>query len=90
MLEISNLRLPLDAGLECGEDIVAGAIAKSLGIERGRIRSLRLLKRSVDARKRNDVHFVATYAFDCACSQEEQAALVRKGCSCLLYTSRCV
>lgn len=80
MLEISNLRLPLDAGLECGEDIVAGAIAKSLGIERGRIRSLRLLKRSVDARKRNDVHFVATYAFDCACSQEEQAALVRKGC----------
>ncbi|MDO4442977.1 MAG: NAD(P)-binding protein [Slackia sp.] len=80
MLEVSNLRLPLDAGLGGKEDIVRKAIARSLGIDRGSIRSLRLLKRSVDARKKNDVHFVASYAFECGCSAEEEADIIRKGC----------
>lgn len=80
MLEISNLRLPLEAGLDGGCDRVRAAIAKALGIEARRIRSLRLLKRSVDARKKNDVHFVAAYAFDCSATAEEEAALASKGC----------
>ena len=78
MLEISNLRLPLDAGLSHGEDLVRRRIAKAIGCEPLRIADMRLLKRSVDARKKNDVHFVATYAFSLTGADELDAA--RRGC----------
>lgn len=78
MLEISNLRLPLDAGLSHGEDLVRRRIAKAIGCEPLRIVDMRLLKRSVDARKKNDVHFVATYAFSLTGADELDAA--RRGC----------
>lgn len=79
MLEISNLRLPLDAGLPEGESLVRKAIAKALGIDASDIRALRLAKRSVDARKKNDVHFVASYVFACA-NPSEEAAVAERGC----------
>lgn len=78
MLEISNLRLPLDAGLPHGENLVRRRIAKAVGCEPRCIADMRLLKRSVDARKKNDVHFVATYAFSLIDADELDA--VRRGC----------
>ena len=36
------------------------AAAERLGIDEARIASVRLLKRSVDARRKSNVHFVAT------------------------------
>lgn len=80
MLEISNLRLPLDAGLAQGERIARKAVAKAVGVDVSRIGGLRLTKRSVDARKKNDVHFVASYVFECAGSLEEEEAVVARGC----------
>lgn len=80
MLEISNLRLSLDAGLPQGEGLVRKAVAKALGVDASRIGGLRLLKRSVDARKKNDVHFVASYAFGYEGSPEEETAVVERGC----------
>lgn len=78
MLEISNLRLPLDAGLSHGEDLVRRRIAKAIGCDPLRIAGMRLLKRSVDARKKNDVHFVATYAF--SLTGADELDVVRRGC----------
>lgn len=78
MLEISNLRLPLDAGLSHGEDLVRRRIAKAIGCDPLRIADMRLLKRSVDARKKNDVHFVATYAF--SLTGADELDVVRRGC----------
>lgn len=78
MLEISNLRLPLDAGLADGEGIVRRHIAKALGIAPRYVGDMRLLKRSVDARKKNDVHFVATYAFEVIGGKEQD--IVRGSC----------
>ena len=60
MLEVSNVRLSLDAGLPEGAALIKAAAAKALGVPAGRIESVRMLKRSVDARKKHDVHFVAT------------------------------
>ena len=62
MLEVSNVRLPLDAGLPGRFDLVERAAARALGVKPGEIAEVRLLKRSVDARKKasGDVHFIAT------------------------------
>lgn len=81
MIEVSNIRLPLDAGLPDGEKIVRSAVANVLGIKVGAIDDLKLLKRSVDARKKNDVGFVATYAVGLSDAQLEERALAGVGVS---------
>ena len=74
MIEVSNVRLPLDAGLPGGERIAKSALANALGVKVGDIVEFSLLKRSVDARKKNDVGFVATYAV--ALSPDEEVAIL--------------
>ena len=53
---ISGLKLPVDY---MDEDLVKKA-AKELGVAPEDVSEIRLLKRSVDARKKSDVHFVAS------------------------------
>ena len=55
MLELRDLNVPLDAG----ERELRGIAARQLGIAEDEVRALRLLKRSVDARRKNQVHFTA-------------------------------
>jgi uncharacterized FAD-dependent dehydrogenase len=64
MIEVSNVRLPLDAGLPGGEALARSSIANVLGVKAAEIGELQLLKRSVDARKKNDIGFVATFAVE--------------------------
>lgn len=79
MLEISNVRLPLDAGLEGpeAEALRRKVVARVCGVKPAALRDLRLIKRSVDARKKSDVHFVATFAFALTQPQDEAALLAR-------------
>ena len=78
MLEISNLALPLDAGLEGkqAEKLVRRAAARTLNIPPNDITEIRLLKRSVDARKKHDVHFVATLGVELAGGAKAEAAAI--------------
>lgn len=78
MLEISNLALPLDAGLEGkqAEKLVRRAAARALNIPPSDITEIRLLKRSVDARKKHDVHFVATLAIELTGGAKAEAAAI--------------
>ena len=78
MLEISNLALPLDAGLEGkqAEKLVRRAATRALNIPPNDITEIRLLKRSVDARKKHDVHFVATLGVELAGGTKAEAAAV--------------
>ena len=79
MIEVSNIRLPLDAGLPEGEKLVRSALANALGVKVGLIEEVALLRRSVDARKKNEVGFVATYAVGLADQQAERRILDGKG-----------
>lgn len=71
MIEVTNVRLPLDAGIVGNEDFSVEAVARALGVGRSRIKRMRLTKRSVDARKKADVHFVASFAVELTGDMEE-------------------
>lgn len=64
MIEVSGVRMPLDAGLPDGERLVVEAAANALGVRPAQIGEVRLLRRSVDARK-GGARFIATLAVDC-------------------------
>ncbi len=74
MLEVSNVKLPLDAGLPDGEALVRGAAAAALGVAARDVAEVRVLKRSVDARKKRDVHFVATLGVELVDAAAEDRA----------------
>ena len=78
MLEISNLALPLDAGLEGrqAEKLARRAAARALNVAPNDIAEIRLLKRSVDARKKHDVHFVATLGVELTGGAQAEAAAI--------------
>jgi len=60
VIEIRNLALPLSAGGRSAENAWRRIAAARLGIDEGRIASVVLLRRSVDARRKGNVHFVAS------------------------------
>lgn len=66
MIELRNLELPLSAGAPGGEGAMLTAAARHLGVEPAAIASVTLLRRSVDARRKRDVHFVATLGVEFA------------------------
>ncbi|PKQ38488.1 MAG: FAD-dependent oxidoreductase, partial [Actinobacteria bacterium HGW-Actinobacteria-1] len=78
MIEIRNLALPLSAGLPTGDAQMRAAAARRLGIAEERIAALRLLKRSVDARRKENVHFVATLGVTLDAASESEAAVVAR------------
>lgn len=64
MLEIRNLPLPLSGGRASGlaydEGRLRDAVAAALGVSSVDVADCRVARRSVDARNKSDVHFVAT------------------------------
>ncbi len=86
MLEVSGIRVELDdavaPGLSreqaiCANTHVLGSIASAMGMSRRSIRAVELSKLSVDARKKHDVHFMASFLVD-ADAEAEQAACARR------------
>lgn len=76
MIEVSGIKLSLDAGLELSqeskrslwragktrkESLGVQEVARVLNVSPKTIQSLRLIKRSVDARKKSHIHFTATF-----------------------------
>lgn len=63
-IEVANVSLPLDAGLATAgaSELARRAISRALGVASADVVSFSLRKRSVDARKKGNVHFNATYS----------------------------
>lgn len=78
MIEIRNLDLPLSAGDPSGEGLTSAA-ARRLGVDENRIASVRLLKRSVDARRKPNVHFVVTLGVTLVATADEPGVVERVG-----------
>ena len=60
---IADIHLPLDGTMED----LSNLAAKRLGVSPGEVRNLRLCRKSVDARKKSEVHFTCTV--ECECSR---------------------
>ncbi len=60
MLRVHQLRLPLDAAELFDEDMLKALCAKALRVTPEKINKATLIKRSVDARDKGDVHFTLT------------------------------
>lgn len=70
-IRISALRMPLDFDA----NTLKAAAAKKLKIKAGQIQTLRLIKKSVDARKKDNVHFTVTV--DITTTLDEQTTVTR-------------
>ncbi|KAF0207560.1 MAG: FAD dependent [Actinobacteria bacterium] len=78
MIEVRNLALPLSAAESSAEDVLRQAAATRLGIDTARIASVRLIKRSVDARRKSNVHFVATLGVTLDLVGDDEATVARR------------
>lgn len=76
MIEIRNCALPLSAGLPGKEAGLVAFAARRLGASEGAIAEVRLLKRAVDARRKSNVHFVATLGVTLGGGDSAEVALV--------------
>ena len=65
MIRINEIRLELDDS----EELLNTKAAKILKINKKYIRSLTIFKKSVDARKKDDIHF--SYSVDCEITLDE-------------------
>ncbi|MCM1298071.1 MAG: hypothetical protein NC228_00770 [[Eubacterium] siraeum] len=60
MIKVNNLSLPLNYG----EEDLKAAAAKKLKADPAAIKSLTVLKKSLDARKKSDIHYIFSVALD--------------------------
>ena len=60
MIQASNIAVSLDALLPENEGLFRKEVARALGLKATRLGEVRLLKRSIDARKKSNVHGVVT------------------------------
>lgn len=84
MIQASNVPVSLDALLPKNESLFRREIARALGVKVGAVTEVQLLKRSIDARKKSNVHGVVTAAVELAEGAAPQPA---KGVTVRAYES---
>lgn len=72
MIDVSGIKLSLDAGLPRAHEQALVEIARQLGLPGHSIKDAHLLKRSVDARKKANVHFIASYRLELEAKEESR------------------
>ena len=72
MIEVSGIPLSLDAMLPQKEALQKKEVARALGVKPEELRSVSLLRKSVDARKKSNVHFTTTFACELSSKQEQR------------------
>ena len=85
MIQASNVPVSLDALLPENESLFRREIARTLGVKTSAITEVKLLKRSIDARKKSNVHGVVTVAVELA---EGAAPRPAKGVAVKAYEPR--
>ena len=70
MIELSNIKL----GLDEGEKLLKKKAAKALRLDSGSIKKIKILKKSLDARKKSDIHWLYTLALSVEGSEEKLLA----------------
>ncbi len=74
MYRISDISI----GLDGTEDDLKKKAAKRLNVPVDKIKSLKLYKKSVDARKKGSIRFICTVDAECGCVREPDGAKIKK------------
>jgi uncharacterized FAD-dependent dehydrogenase len=78
MLRLSDIRLPLPEAPEHSQGELAAAAAARLGLAAQDVRTLRVARRSLDARKKNAAVFLYSLDVDCG-EPADEARILRSG-----------
>jgi len=89
VIGVRNLALPLSGSDPLAQGVLMRAAAKRLGIDVAQVVSVRLLKSSVDARRKSNVHFVVTLGvtLDAVSAEDESGVVERIGDSDVFVTA---
>lgn len=74
IIRVSNIPVSLDAMLSKNGKLLFKEIARALGVKPSRISSFKIARRSIDARKKENVHFVLTCDVELSESSQSSAA----------------
>ena len=72
MLEVSGIRLSLDAALPENNKMRVKEIARALGVSAHDVKAATLTRKSVDARKKSNVHFTTSFRVELPSSVERR------------------
>lgn len=72
VLQVNDLRISIDGGMEDLREKTAAA----LGVAPGQLREVRLVRQSIDARRKSDVHYVC--AVRCALSEAQERNILAR------------
>ena len=64
MIDVSGIPLSLDAALPGNEKLQRKEVARALGVDASAIVMLQIIKKSVDARKKSNVHFTTAFCVE--------------------------
>ncbi len=77
MIELLNVKVPLSGGLPTGGTQLVVAAAYALHVEEREVIHVRVIKRSVDARNKGNVHFVMAFVVTLAAGIDEELVVER-------------
>ena len=80
MIRINNLKVSLDT-----KDY-RQVISQQLNISKNKIKNVKLVKKAVDARRKNKVHFVCSFEFEI----DNEEMIIKKYPKCLSFWMRSV
>lgn len=72
MIDVSGIPISLDAMLPENADRRTNEVAHALGVKPAALTEIQLLKRSVDARKKHNVHFTTTFRVSLDAADEQR------------------
>lgn len=86
-MQFSNIPISLDAMLPKNEALLHREVMQACGIKKDRVKSFRIIKKSVDARRKSNVHYVVTAVLDILDVNDDDLSRIkpRKGISAKPY-----
>ena len=80
MIKLSNLKIPLSYS----DSSLLQTVCRQLNVQEKDVKTITLLKKSVDARDKGDVHFVMTLGAELKINEEKVISRLRRGVQAVL------
>ena len=84
--KLDNIKIKPPVNRDKEKDIVAAAVSKKLRINDEQLGNLTIVRRSLDARKKNDIVWVYSAAFEIKCGKNDIERILRKNKDISVYS----